>query len=134
MGMNNLDTYLSRHDRLEAYMSDAPVLEPVHVVDDFAAASDFEKKHTPFISLSPRGDEVLVSVNVGEEVPHPNGPDHYITWIELHANGTPIARFDLSPVATHPHVTIALAVEPGTVIRALEHCNLHGVWAMEATV
>ena len=80
------------------------------------------------------GDEVRVTVEVGHEVAHPNGPDHYITWVELLAGDAPIARLDLSPAVTRPHLSVPVALPPGTVLRALEHCNLHGVWSYEVTV
>jgi superoxide reductase len=67
-------------------------------------------------------------------VPHPNGTDHYITFIELYANGAPIARVDLTPVVTHPKVSIPVSLPPDTVVRAVEHCNLHGLWAYEVTI
>jgi superoxide reductase len=114
-------------------MSDAPVMT-VNVVKDFDAAGDFEKKHTPYIWLEPQGDKVVVNVEVGHVVAHPNGPDHYITWIELYAGMSPIARLDLSPVVTHPRFCVPVSLPAGTVIRAVEHCNLHGLWAYEVTL
>lgn len=115
-------------------MSDAPILNAINLVTDLDSAGDFEKKHTPHIDIDDVDGGLLVSVTVGWDVPHPNQPDHYITWIELLANGTPIVRFDLSPVATAPSVSAVVSVDPGTVLRAIEHCNLHGVWAAEVTV
>lgn len=116
-------------------MSEAPILDAITLVEDFEAAEDFDKKHTPYIEFC-GGDDAKTSVciTVGSVVPHPNEPSHYITWIELYANGSPIARFDLSPVATNPKVSVEVAVEPGTRLRALEHCNVHGVFAYEVTV
>jgi len=115
-------------------MSDAPILMPLNLVADLAAAGDFEKKHTPHIDVDKVDEGLLVTVTVGFDVPHPNQPDHYITWIELLAGQSPIARFELSPVATAPTVSIVVKVDPGTVLRAIEHCNLHGLWAAEVTV
>lgn len=112
-------------------MADVPA---VTLVADFAAADDFSKKHTPYITLEPDGDRVLVTVEVGHEVAHPNGVDHYITFIELLANGSPIARLDLSPAVTQPRFCLPVMLPPGTVVRAIEHCNLHGLWAYEATL
>lgn len=112
-------------------MSDAPT---VTLVTDFAAAGDFEKKHTPYITLDRDGDKIVVNVEVGREVAHPNGPDHYITWIELYADAAPIARLDLSPVATSPRFCVPVTLPAGTVVRALEHCNLHGLFAYEITL
>jgi len=112
-------------------MADAPV---INLVSDFAAAGDFEKKHTPFITLEAALDRLIVTVEVGHEVAHPNGTDHYITFIELYANGAPIARLDLSPAATHPKFCVPVSLPADTVIRAVEHCNLHGLWAYEVTL
>ncbi len=112
-------------------MAAAPALT---AVKDFAAAGEFEKKHTPFISVASEGDATMVTVEVGHEVPHPNGPDHYITFIELFAGMTPIARLDLSPEVTSPKVTLPCALPAGTVLRAVEHCNLHGWWTYETTL
>jgi superoxide reductase len=112
-------------------MADAPT---VTVVADFAAASDFEKKHTPFITLEAQLDRLIVNVEVGHEVAHPNGTDHYITFIELYAGTAPIARFDLSPASVSPTVSVLVSLDAGTVLRAIEHCNLHGLWAFDLTL
>ena len=115
-------------------MSDAPILGPVNLVDDLDAADDFEKKHTPYISVEAAEDRTRIGVSVGHYVAHPNDADHFISWIEIYADDAPIARFDLSPVATAPDVSIVVSVDAGTTIRVLEYCNLHGLWAAEATI
>lgn len=112
-------------------MPEAPILGPVNFVTDLSTAGDFEKKHTPHIEVSTAGGATIVSVTVGQDVPHPNQPDHYITWIELFAGGASIARFDLSAVVTSPKVSVAVDLDAGTVLRAVENCNLHGLWAAE---
>lgn len=112
-------------------MSDAPILSGINTVTDFDSASDFEKKHLPYISCERREGVVAVTVEVGHWVTHPNQPDHFIEWIAVHAAGVPVARFDLSAVAVNPRVTCELAVEPGTPIAAMESCNLHGIWLAE---
>jgi superoxide reductase len=114
-----------------ATMVAAPVM---NVVTDFAGSNDFERKHTPFITLERAGDKVLVNVEVGHEVPHPNGPDHYITSIDLFAGMVPIAHFEFAPAVTEPKTCVPVALPAGTVLRAVEHCNLHGWWAYEATL
>jgi superoxide reductase len=112
-------------------MADAPVM---NFVQDFDAAGDFEKKHTPFITHEQWGDKVLVTVEVGHEVPHPNGADHYITFIELYVGEAPIARLDLTPAVTHPRWSVPVELPAGTVLKAVEHCNLHGLWAYEVVL
>lgn len=115
-------------------MSDAPALEPMHLVADLDAADDFEKKHTPVIVLKAADAGMRrISVEVGRLVPHPNQPDHFIGWIAVLANGAEIARFDLAAVATAPRVSVTIAVDPGTTVRAVSSCNLHGLWASEVT-
>lgn len=115
-------------------MPDAPILAPVNLVADVAAASDFEKKHTPHIETAAATSGTVVTVTVGWGVPHPNEPDHYITSIELFVGEASIARFDLSPVVTSPTVSVVVNLDAGTVLRAVEHCNLHGLWAAEVTL
>lgn len=115
-------------------MSDAPVLGRINLVEDLAVAGDFEKKHTPHIQVERTGAKTIVTIVVGHEVAHPNQPDHFIAWIELYANDAPIARFDLSPVVTEPVVSVVISAEEGTVLKAVEHCNLHGLWAAELTL
>ena len=45
-------------------MSDAPITGPINLVEEFAAADDFTKKHTPFIDATRDGDTVTVTVAV----------------------------------------------------------------------
>jgi superoxide reductase len=115
-------------------MSDAPILNPLTAVDDYAGADDFVKKHTPLIEVTGAGDKRLVTITVGKDVPHPNLPDHFIAWICLRANGNPIARFELSPVASDPKVSVVVAVDPGTELTAVEYCNLHGLFSYSMMV
>ena len=115
-------------------MSDAPVLGGIHRMEDLDTADDFTKKHTPYIHAIREGDRVTVTVAVGHYVSHPNMPDHFIEWVELHANGAPVARFDFTADAVEPKVIALLNLDPGTTLVALESCNLHGVWAAETTV
>jgi superoxide reductase len=115
-------------------MSDAPVLGPVNHVTDLDAAGDFEKKHTPYLAVEKMGDTARITVKVGHYVGHPNQPDHFIEWIMLFAGDAPIARFDLSAVAVDPEVSVVVRLDPGTVVKAIESCNLHGLWAATVAV
>lgn len=116
----------------EVPMNDAPILAGVHTFADLDSASDFEKKHMPYIACVREDDKLRVTVTVGHVVSHPNQPDHFIEWIEVHAAGAPVVRFDGSAVAVDPVVTCVLNVDPGTDLAALENCNLHGVWMAAA--
>lgn len=114
-------------------MSDAPIFGGMNQVADIEAASDFEKKHTPYIECERQGDQLTVRVKVGHYVAHPNQPDHFIQWIDVLAAGAPVARFEGSCVAAEPVVTCVLNVDSGTIIAAVENCNLHGLWTAEVT-
>lgn len=115
-------------------MSDAPILGGLHRMEDLESADDFTKKHTPYVAAERDGDAVTITVKVGHWVSHPNQSDHFIEWIALMANNAPIARFDLSAVAVSPTVTAVLNLDPGTMVTAVESCNLHGIWAADITV
>ena len=79
------------------------------------------EKHIPVISVEGN----IVTVKVGE-VAHPMLEAHYIEWIMIQTNfgnqrkvlkpgDEPVARFAL--------------LEGEKVLRALEYCNLHGLYA-----
>ena len=115
-------------------MSDAPVLGGVNKIEDLDAAGDFEKKHTPYVAIEPTGDKYKITVEVGHYVGHPNQADHFIQWIDVLVGDATIAHFDFAAVVAYPSVTVLAALEPGMVVRAIENCTLHGLWAAEVTV
>jgi superoxide reductase len=103
-------------------------------VADFEGADDFTKKHTPYITSQRDGDTVVITVEVGHEVAHPNTLDHFIMYIEVYASMVPIARFQFTPTVTWPKVSFSATLPPDTQVMAIEHCNLHGVWVYEKVV
>lgn len=112
-------------------MSDAPILSGVTRIEDIEAASDFEKKHTPYVAAERVDGLLRVLVKVGHYVEHPNQPDHFIEWVDLLVNGLPVARATFGAVVAHPEVTLLIDVEPGSKLTAMESCNLHGLWAWD---
>ena len=95
------------------------------------------EKHVPQIKAPARvkrGEWFEVSVVVGEEVPHPNTPEHHISWIEVYykPEGTKpvymVARFAPAPTHGDSRLSFRMRVDaPGHII-ALSHCNIHGLW------
>lgn len=112
-------------------MADVPKMT---LVTDFDAVDDFSKKHTPYMTVEGSVDRFVVNIEVGHEVPHPNEPGHYITSIELYVGDCSIAQFHFTPGRAYPKVSVPLALPAGTVLRAVEHCNLHDWWAYEITL
>ena len=79
------------------------------------------EKHIPVISV----EDNIVTVKVGE-VAHPMLEAHYIEWIMIQTNfGN--QRKVLKP-GDEPVAKFAL-LEGEKVLRALEYCNLHGLYA-----
>ena len=79
------------------------------------------EKHIPVVSVEGN----IVTVKVGE-VDHPMMDAHYIMWIALETNmgnQRKVLKPGDAPVAQ-------FALLPGEkVVRAIEYCNLHGLYA-----
>lgn len=79
------------------------------------------EKHVPVYEVK----DNVVTVTVGE-VKHPMMENHYIEWIAIETNfGN--QRKVLKP-GEEPVAKFAL-LEGEKVIRVMEHCNLHGLYA-----
>lgn len=100
------------------------------------------EKHVPVIH-APESvkaeEEVDVKVLIGEEIPHPNTFEHYISWIKVYfqPEGSKfpieIATFDFAAHGESDIFTSAYGVarfkpnKSGTII-ASSYCNIHGLW------
>ncbi len=79
------------------------------------------EKHIPVYEVK----DNIVTVTVGEVI-HPMMENHYIEWIAIETNfGN--QRKVLKP-GEEPVVKFAL-LEGEKIIRVVEHCNLHGLYA-----
>lgn len=79
------------------------------------------EKHVPVVEIEGN----IAHVKVGE-VTHPSIDTHYIEWIAIETNfGN--QRKTLKP-GDEPKADFAL-LDGEKVIRAVEHCNLHGLFA-----
>ncbi len=77
------------------------------------------EKHVPVIKKM--GNEYKVKVG---NIPHPMTEEHYIEWIELHADNDKVYIEFLKP-GKNPEASFQ--VEAQKVV-AKEYCNLHGLW------
>ena len=115
----------------------------------FKTADWKTEKHAPVIEIPERiasGELFQVTASIGKEIPHPNLPEHFISWIEVfflpegekfalnigkfefNGHGTP------SEVFTQPQVTFAMkTVKPGKLY-ATSYCNIHGLWRGEVDI
>jgi superoxide reductase len=100
------------------------------------AKDEGKEKHVPVIHAPEKvqaGEFFSVTVNVGEEVPHPNIPEHHIKWIQVFSksdgqNTLHIMTFDVAPVLVDPKVTFSLKLDKTATLHAIAYCNIHGVW------
>lgn len=79
------------------------------------------EKHVPVITRN--GNKVHVAIG---SVEHPMIEAHYIEWIALETKAGN-QRHILKP-GDKPEATFYIA-EDDEVIKAYEHCNLHGLWS-----
>ena len=68
-----------------------------------------------------------VEIQVGKSL-HEMAPLHYIDWVDLYADDIFLAKFILTPKFTQPVCKVVLTLNKSTTLRAVEHCNLHGLW------
>lgn len=119
-------------------------------IGEYLQTADWKKeKHAPVIDSPEKvgsGEEFVVALTIGKEIPHPNTTEHHIAWIELYfkpdAGKFPslIGRFEFSshgesikganegPAYTEPKVTIAMKIKESGTLMAESYCNIHGLW------
>jgi superoxide reductase len=103
---------------------------PIHKIKDPGKLTPMEMKHSPKITVEgpvKAGEATKVTVAVGRTM-HPMEEKHHIKWIELYEGDKKVARVDLEPEVSMPLVTFMVVLSGPTTLRALEECNLHGVW------
>jgi superoxide reductase len=104
--------------------------KPIHKIKDPEHMTPLEMKHSPKITVEGPvnpGEPTKVTVAVGRTM-HPMEVKHHIMWISLYAGDKKVAHVSLEPVISKPVVTFLVVLSGPTTLRALEECNIHGVW------
>lgn len=100
------------------------------------------EKHVPVINAPEKvnlGDPVDVKVSIGDEIPHPNTFEHYISWIKVyfqpegHKFPIEVGSFNFtahgeSGLLTEPSVTLQFKPQKSGTLYAVSYCNIHGLW------
>ena len=95
------------------------------------------EKHAPVIELKKEGEDWIIEVSVGKEIPHPNTYEHHIKWIEVYfedelGNLYPIGRAQFEGHGekglTEPRALFLFKSKGKGKITALSFCNIHGMW------
>ncbi|MBN3040739.1 MAG: hypothetical protein JW867_06390 [Candidatus Omnitrophica bacterium] len=111
--------------------------DAVVAVKEPAKPTDFEKKHTPAITivrkcgLIPEGC-IDAHVKIGG-IQHPMQSDHFIQYIDFYIDKKYISRVYLTPDKLNPAAALHLKPTSGR-LTAIESCNLHGRWIAEAEI
>lgn len=96
--------------------------------------SGHERSHVPKI-IAPKQVQRLqafpVKVVVGVEDLHEMQVFHYIDWISLSIGAVQVGFASIAPIFCQASVMFELTLERNAILRAQEHCNLHGVWESE---
>lgn len=117
---------------------------------EFIRSGDYHgEKHVPAIEAPAKvtAEEVfVVSVSVGKEIPHPNKPEHHISWMQLFYKPTDgkyvieLAKFDFTahsaamdlavpgPALTEPNGSVLVRLTKSGTLVLQSYCNLHGLW------
>lgn len=92
--------------------------------------TEFELKHTPAIVIKEKDAQGFTQVDViiGQQgVIHPSVDNHWIDFIELYANEKLVGKLELMPNAG-AFATFKVKMDGVKTLRAVEGCNLHGIW------
>ena len=119
-------------------------------IGDQIQQADFKaEKHAPVIECADSvaaGESLVVTVQVGKEIAHPNLTEHHIRWINLYfkptddkftyhlgtyefnAHGEAGAGANEGPVQTDPCVVTSFKAKQSGTLYAVSFCNIHGLW------
>ncbi|MCK9444274.1 MAG: class II SORL domain-containing protein [Tissierellaceae bacterium] len=100
------------------------------------------EKHVPVINAPEKvnlGDLVDVKVSIGDEIPHPNTFEHYISWIKVyfqpegHKFPIEVGSFNFtahgeSGLLTEPSAALQFKPQKSGTLYAVSYCNIHGLW------
>lgn len=115
-------------------------------IGDLIQSGDFKgEKHVPVIEAPAKvkaGEDFKVCLSVGKDIPHPNTPEHYISWIQLFYKPTEgkfiieLAKFDYTAhgvsmsagAMTEPNSSVHLKLAKSGTLVVQSYCNIHGLW------
>jgi len=113
-----------------ASKAEPDLLARVNRARDPANLRGVEVGHVPQIK-SPgavrAGEPFEVEVAVGQKL-HEMIPTHYVDWIDLYAGEIFLTKIILTPGLTQPIFKTTVVLRESAVLRAVEHCNIHGLW------
>jgi len=101
---------------------------------------DYFDRHSPVIICdkhAKRGEKFKVKVRIGTEYPHPDDPDHFISYIQLWNRETFIAEAHFAPgmmanEAGQVEVDFYIVPKMTMNLAAMSVCTKHGLWQSDS--
>ena len=92
------------------------------------------KTHVPQVTFAKAGQGLKVTVQIDSHPMDPQKP-HWIMWIRLEdMKGQKLGEKTLQATDPRPAVAVFELPKMHSKLKALERCNIHGVWLNEADV
>ena len=109
---------------------------------DREAKKDYIDRHSPFIhceTTAKKAEKFNVKVMMGEEYPHPDEFDHYISYIQLWDGENMLAQANftagaLGNQADHAEVDFKIVPKKNMKLTAMAFCTKHGLWQSDEIV
>ena len=128
LGVINLSPYLTFAK--PSTKKDIDLFKQINRAKDPNKLQGLELGHVPQIKAPDAvklGVPFEVEVRVGEKL-HEMIPTHYIDWVDLYADDIFLTKFILTPNLTQPICKVIVTINESATLRAIEHCNMHGLW------
>ena len=114
------------------------VFKPVDISkEEKEVRKDYFDRHTPHVicnDSAKEGEKFKVKVKVGDQYPHPDDHNHYISYVQLWNRETMLAeaRFTSGAFGNQKtNVEVDFYIIPGPVsmnLSAMALCTNHGLW------
>ena len=106
---------------------------------DKEAKKDYIDRHSAFVHCEKEaklGKKFKVKVQVGDQFPHPDDPDHYIAWVQLWNGEKMLAEATfiegaLGNQAENLEVDFYIVPKKNLKLVAHAYCTKHGLWESE---
>ncbi|SDK84114.1 class II SORL domain-containing protein [Natronincola ferrireducens] len=110
---------------------------------EFLQSGDWKgEKHVPVIHAPEKvkaGETFDLRVSIGDEIPHPNTLEHYISWVKVFffqdGGKFPVELAEFKFTAhgeggnfSEPAGATKVKLNKSGTIYAVSYCNIHGVW------
>ena len=108
---------------------------------DREAKKDYIDRHSAFVHCeksATKGEKFKVKVQVGDEYPHPDDFDHYISYVQLWDGEKMLAQATYNAgtfgMATNLEVDFYVIPSKKMKLTAMAYCTKHGLWQSEEVV